>query len=64
MGLFNFGKKKEKFEIKKLESSIDEKGIARYKCPYCLKTLFEGYYMTVKVEPIEACPHCGKTIAR
>ena len=61
MGLF--GRKKKEKEVtqeeKKLESSINDKGIAFFKCPYCYTTLFQGYYMTVKVEQIKECPYCG-----
>lgn len=62
MGLFHRKKKENPKELKKLISTIGEKGIAYFKCPYCNTTLRQGYYLTIKVDDIVECPYCGEEI--
>lgn len=64
MGLFNRKKKpKEKpQDLKRLVSTIDEKNIAYFKCPYCNTTLRQGYYLRIDVSDIKQCTYCGKEI--
>lgn len=57
MGLF---RKKEKQVDNRLVTSINDMHIASFKCPHCMATLFEGYYLTIKIDKsLKKCPRCG-----
>lgn len=59
--MFNFLKKKEKPQLKKLELVINRNTLrAEYHCPYCNVVLVEDNPRLIEKPKYNQCPNCGK----